>query len=378
MTALAKDRKTDRVDTDSVIPKALSFPAEADTILYAGGILATNAAGNAVPASAISALKCWGRIEKTVDNRTVAHGGPTAGTAGLQFAECKPGAYFFNNGTGINACGLANVGAYVYAADDNTASLTDVSGTLPLLGIMLPGGATTNLRSTGSGEVAVLVGMASPYQLNPELASGSTAFRARNVAAAGNVTLTAFTVASNDGVTNVAGDVVLLLEQTSAAANGPYVVGTVATGTAPLTRPDWFPTGATLQSGLKIRLGGEGTVFKNTDFRAFVAADTFVVGTTDAKFYPENVSGATALSSGTFTVSTVPIFSANSAVHLERRATGGTVTSTIGYHATAAGADGITIGIRGTAAAVIQAVVTAGTINTADTSTLHWTIVNQA
>jgi hypothetical protein len=377
MTALAKDRKTDRLDTESVIPKAYSIPVEADTIIYAGGIVATNAAGNAVPASATAAQKCWGRAERQVDNRTVAHGGPTAGTAGLQFVEVKPGAYFFNNGTGVNAVALANVGAYVYAADDNTVSLTDQAGTLPLLGIVLPTGTTTSLRSTG--EVAVLVGMASPYQTNPELAASTTSFRARNVAAAGNVAaLTTFTVASNDGVTNVAGDVVVLLEQTTAAQNGPYVVGTVTTGTAPLTRPDWWPTGATIASGTVIRLGAEGTVFKSCTLRAMVAADSFVVGTTDPKLYPAEVSGTTALVAGTFTISTVPVFSANAQVILDRKVANTSTATTGGYHATVAGADGVTIGTRGTASVVVQATVAAGTINNADVSTLRWTIINQA
>ena len=377
MTALARDRKTDQVGTGP-LPELLSIPIEADTIIYGGAIVATNAAGNAVPASAISALKCVGRAERIFDNRTLAHGGPGAGTAGLIPVEVKQGAFFFNNGTGINACGLPTVGQYVYAGDDNTAYATDVGGTLPLLGVMLPGGAATNLRPN-TGEVAVQVGGTTPYQVNPELAAAATANRARNVAAAGNVAaLTAFTVAGNDGLTNIAGDVVLLLEQTTAADRGPYVVGVVTAGVAPLTRPDWWPTGATLVSGAKIRVGGEGNVFKNVDFRAFVVADTFVVGTTDPKLYPEEVSGATALVGGTFTISTVPIFGPNSTVHLERKIANTCTLTVGGYHPTTGGATGITSGVRGTAACIVEACVGAGTISIADVSTLHWTFRNQA
>lgn len=379
MTALAQDRKTDQLGIDP-LPGLLSIPVEADTIIYGGDIVATNAAGNAVPASAISALKCWGRCEVTKDNRTVAHGGPgplPGGTAGLVNVEVKQGVFYFANSTGAAACGLTTLGQYVYSAGGAVASALDAAGTLPLLGVMYPGGASTGLRA--DGQVAVFIGGATPYQTNPELAAGTSAFRARNVAAAGNVAaLTAFTVAGNDGVTNVAGDVVVLLEQTTVAQNGPYVVGSVATGTAPLTRPDWWPAGAALFSGTVIRLGAEGTVFKNTSFRAMVAADSLVVGTTDPKLYPAEVSGVTQLGAGTFTISTVPIFSANTQVELFRKI-GNTCTLTVGgYHPTTGGATGITPGIRGTAAVIVEACVAAGSINNVDVSTLHWTVINQA
>jgi hypothetical protein len=375
MTAAAKDINTPQYGVpDEVFPSLLSFPVAAATTIYAGTMVATDASGNAVPATASTALKLWGRAEKQVVN-TVAAG---FGAAGDLSIEVRAGVFYMNNGSGAQAITNASRGSYCYAVDDNVAGISNAAGTLPLAGVIF--GLGVSGVNTGKVAVGIGFGFASPYSLNPALlASTVSAFRARNVAAAGNVaSLAAFTVAGNDGVTNVAGDIVVLLEQTTTAQNGPYVVGTVAAGAAPLTRPDWWATGSTLYSGTKIRLGGEGTVFKNADLRAFVAADSFVVGTTDPKLYPESVSGATALASGTFTISTVPIFGANSTVHLERKATGGTVTSTIGYHPTTGGATGITAGVRGTAAAIIEAAVAAGTINTADTSTLHWTVINQA
>jgi len=369
MSAATKDIKSDQVDTpEAVYPRHLTFPVEASTTLYAGTMVATNAAGNAVPASANSALRVWGRCERTVTQ------GAVAGVTNPPLLV-HSGAFYLNNGAGAQAISAADVGKYCFAIDDNTVGIGDAAGTLPLAGVILAIG----ISGEETGKIGVGFGMASPYQANPLLASASSAFRARNIAAAGNVaSLAAFTVAGNDGVTNVAGDVVVLAEQTAPEANGPYVVGTVAAGVAPLTRPDWWSTGTTLKTGVAIAIGGEGTVFKNTRWRALLAAASFVVGTTDPKLYPEEVSGATALVAGTFTISTVPIFSANSQVALTRKIANTSTLTVGGYHPTTGGATGITAGVRGTAAVIVEATVGAGTINVADISTLHWTVINQA
>lgn len=372
MAALTRDRKTDPIDVNAPWPRLYAAPMETQTTIFGGALFATNAAGNVVPASANGALKCWGRCQRTVVNTTAAG----FGAAGALFAEAATGVYFFNNDAG-SPFTAADVYVPGYAVDDNTVSKSDAGGTRPYVGYMVPAGTINNLRS--SGEVAMAVGMANPYAANAELGTSTTTFRARNIATAGNVTsLAAFTVAGNDGVTNVAGDVIILDTQTTAAQNGPYVVGAVATGTAPLTRPDWWASGSTVKTGLSIRIGGEGTVFKNTRWVAMLAADSFVVDTTDPKLYPDFVSGATQLTSGTFTISTVPVFSGNSNVILERKVASGSTLTVGGYHPTSAGADGVTTGVRGTAAVIVQACVGAGTINTADGSTLHWTITNQA
>ena len=369
MTAATKDIKSDQLDTpDAVYPRFLTFPVEANTTIFAGTMVATNAAGNAVPATASSALRIWGRCERTVTQ------GAVAGVTSPPFLV-HSGAFYLNNGAGLQAIAAGDVGKYCFAVDDNTVGISDAAGTLPLAGVILAIGLT----GEETGKIAVGLGMASPYQGNPLLASSSTAFRARNIAAAGNVaSLAAFTVAGNDGVTNVANDVIILAEQTLPAQNGPYVVGTVALGVAPLTRPDWWPTGATLPTGLAISIGGEGTVFKNTRWRAMLAAATFLVGTTDPKLYPDEVNGVTALVAGTFTIATVPLFSANSQVALTRKIANTSTLTVGGYHPTVGGANGITAGVRGAAAAIVEATVGAGTINVADISTLHWTVINQA
>lgn len=369
MTAATRDIKSPVFDSPLT---SNSYPVAGTTTIYEGTMVALNASGYAVPASASAAQVLVGQCQKQVDNST--------GSNGDLSVDVFQGIFYFTNASGSGAVTAGDLErSFVYAADDQTISITNAAGTYPVAGVAKKLGSSAD---STSGLVAVQIpgappGAISPYALSPS--SAAQPFYARGVAAAGNVaSLAAFTVASNDGITYVAGDVVVLLEQTTATQNGPYVVGTVAAGAAPLTRPDWWRTGQTLPGGVQIKLGGEGTVFKNATLRAMVAAKSFVVGTTDPQLYPIEVSGTGVLSSGTFTISTVPVFSAKSNVLLSRVATGGTPNNTIQYNPTTGGATGITPGIRGTAAVIVEACVAAGTINTADTSTLHWTIVNQA
>lgn len=369
MTAATKDRKAPQYDTpDTVIPRLLSLPVAASTIIYSGTMVASDASGNAVPASASAALRLWGRAESQVDN--------SSGSAGAKRVRVRPGVFAFNNsGAGADLIAAADIGKYCFAVDDNVVALTDGAGTRPVAGIVFP----FDPNNTSQVQVGVGPGFASQYELDPDAGDANTAFTARGVSTANVADLGAFAVGTNtDGVTFVEGDIVLLAAQTTAAQNGPYVVGAVTTGTAPLTRPSWYPNASTQQLTLQIRVGSAGTVFKNTTWRTMLSGTTFVVGTTDPKWYPLIVSGKTALVAGTFTISTVPVFSANSQVCLTRAVANTSTATTGGYHATSAGADGITPGVIGTAAVIVQATVAAGTINNADISTLHWTIINQA
>lgn len=115
MTAAVANRDTKEVGlVQEVAP--LAFPVAAATTIFAGTLVATDAAGNAVPASASTALRIWGRCEKQVVN-TVAAG---FGTAGQLTVEAQPGVFMFNNGDSITA---ADAGKPCYAGDDNTIYL---------------------------------------------------------------------------------------------------------------------------------------------------------------------------------------------------------------------------------------------------------------
>ena len=187
---------------------------------------------------------------------------------------------------------------------------------------------------------------------------------------------------NSDGVTCVAGDIVLLVSQTTAAQNGPYVVGTVAAGTAPLTRPVWWFTGSTLPATAVVSVSGEGTIYKNTLWKCFLSALNFVVDTTDPKLYPPTVTFTCALVAGALTAgvgatagapANLPVFSANSYLLCTRK-TANTCTLTANGYAVNAAA---TPGVPGTGAATLMGCVAAGTINVADVSTMICTLVNQ-
>lgn len=204
--------------------------------------------------------------------------------------------------------------------------------------------------------------------------AGQSTFRARGVTFT-NHSLTAFTVATNtDGITYVAGDIVLLANQTTAAQNGLYVVGTVAT-TAPLTRLATLPTGATYQNGTTVEIS-EGTIYAGSTWKA-MCTGAKVVGTDDPLFYPRVCKGTLTLASGTYTLGSAEglyLFSTTkSSVQLTLNTAGGTVTSTVGLRAAVASR---TAGKSGTGAVIALAIVAAGTINSADNSTVDYLIMN--
>ena len=109
--------------------------------------------------------------------------------------------------------------------------------------------------------------------------------------AAGTLTANAVgAIGAQDGVTLVAGDVVILPTDKAATAKdaGPYIVVNPGSGAAKfvLTRPAWFATGSTQQTGTMLTVGGEGTVYGGSEWKSIIAATTFVVDTTDGVFYP--------------------------------------------------------------------------------------------
>lgn len=212
-------------------------------------------------------------------------------------------------------------------------------------------------------------------------------YKARAVVTANVASLAAFagvtggSATNSDGILAVQGDIVLLASQTTPAQNGPYVVGVVAAGTAPLTRPGWWSTASVQPTGALITVGGEGTLYKNTLWKAMAASTTIIVDTNDPKFYPMRVSFTAALVAGTLTAgagatagapANIPIFSTNTKCSITRR-TPNTSTLTVMYAMNGAP----TAGVPGTGAIVVFATVAAGTINNADISTLDVVVDNQ-
>ena len=370
MTALAATRDT-RAIGGPINPSALStlnFPVAAATTIFAGAMVATDAAGNAVPASSAVALKVWGRAEKTVIN-TVAAG---FGSAGQLTIEVLPGVTSWTNGAGADAITAAHVGRIAYASDDNTVNLTDGGGTRPAAG-----------KIYGLDGTQVKVDLGAPSLWDESDILGGVVhvkvLRARNVVNGNVANLAAYTVASgagtNDSTLGVENDVVLLVAQTTGTENGLYVIGPVAAGLAALTRVAEMPSGFTILSDEYDVDVASGTVYAHT--RWFNTAGV-VIGTTDPAFFPERVNISQALVAGTMTITSIPILSVTKTAFVLTRRIANTSTLTVGgYCTTVGGASGVTAGKLGTASLIIEACVGAGTINNADISTLNLCVSNR-
>ncbi len=251
------------------------------------------------------------------------------------------------------------------------ASKMAAASTLSQAAVLIAeGGLYANTRWTSTA-VAPVIATTDPQFLPIQ---EMKRIRVRNVVNGNVASLAAYTVASNsavnDAVLNVEGDVVLLVGQSTPAQNGVYVVGAVSVGAAALTRDLRMQSGLTLKpTDVEVV---SGTVYANTKW--FSTAISPVIGTTDPAFYPESVTQSVALSTGASTITNVPLLStATSQIALTRQAVGGTVTSTIMYAVNSTP----TAGKLGTASIAIFATVAAGTVNTADTSTIKVTVSNR-
>jgi hypothetical protein len=265
---------------------------------------------------------------------------------------------------------VSGMGIFVTAGTANAKSIynltTDSAITVGTTSLTFEKYSTANLPTVAVG--AILLGAAASAMV--ATTQQGQLRHVRGVCTANVADLTAFAVATNtDGLTYVAGDRVLLVAQTTASQNGPYVVGTVTTGTAPLTRPTDFVAGQVVPGGVLFEVN-EGTVFAGTTWKV-VTAGPITVGTTNFTIYPKAVTVPVTLVAGTATISTIPLLSATKSQVLCSRTTGNTCSATIQYNPVT-----LTPGIIGTASIVVNAQIDAGTINNADISTLNVTILN--
>lgn len=305
MAALTGPFLNTKAEPAQVVPNL--FPGNlglaAATKIYANSIVAKNASGYAVPASATAGLVVVGRAVNAVDN--------SAGAANALDVVIEQGAFDWDIASGVNALTIADIGKAVFAQDDHTVSKTDQGGTLPKAGILL------NIYTPYNTSTPRAI-----VQMGPSLAGfdggNGVPFFARAVitslaayAASGGV-LTASAngaIGAQDGVTLAAGDVVVLPAYTAGAATvaaadvGPYVVTSAGSASSKfvLTRPSWWASGAGVPVAQHIAVGGEGTAFSGSDWKALCAASA-VVDTTDPKLYPKVVKGSKALVAGAATV----------------------------------------------------------------------------
>lgn len=336
------------------------FTAKTGTAIYYGTMVAQAADGTVVAASTAGAGRVIGKALQTI----------ASASAGERVLVESGRTYTVANGTGANAfSSTSKDGIAAYAFDDHTVYDNSNGDTLQFAGYFQ--------GMEPDGKVRLYIPNFDVSSIDEAEASSDfvTSLRARNVVNGNVADLAAYVVASdanlNDATLNVEGDVVLLVAQTTPAQNGLYTVGAVAAGTAPLTRHPAMFTGRVFRAEDFDVVVAAGTVFAHT--RWFNAA-AGTIGTNTPDFYPESVVISQALVAGTMTLTSVPILSATKTAIIPYRKTANTCTATTGGYVTNGAA---TPGALGTASVAVMAAVAAGTINNADVSTLHVTIINR-
>lgn len=126
MTAATSNVDTARYGEDAVIRKLFALPVAASTHIYQGTIVALNASGYLVPASADPSLFVVGVAQEEIDNNP--------GSNGDLDCKVERGAFAFVNSSSTAAVSSADVGRVAFALDDQTISRTNTSGTLPACG----------------------------------------------------------------------------------------------------------------------------------------------------------------------------------------------------------------------------------------------------
>jgi hypothetical protein len=240
----------------------------------------------------------------------------------------------FNNSADEDEITEDHYGQIVFAVDDNTLAATDGGGTRSPAGYFvgftdLAGADTLTIEIPDNFEAAIA-----------RLQGFATETRTlRGVVTSNIASLAALTVAGNDGLTYAEGELLLLAGQTTATQDGPYVVGEVAAGVAPLTRPSWWSDGSVQAPGAEFKIN-EGTAFKGTVWYATLAG-AIEVGTSEPEFYPRRHAFTTAaMTAGAVTTSTVWMRSGAIVQH-SRATTGGTVGHTSITTQTAGDGDGV-------------------------------------
>lgn len=102
------------------------YPVEANSNIFLGGMVALNAAGNAVPASATTtvanALKVVGRAEYVKNGLPGQNALNNPGAAGAISITVRKGVFLYATDGSV---GAAQVGLNCFAMDDNTVAATD-------------------------------------------------------------------------------------------------------------------------------------------------------------------------------------------------------------------------------------------------------------
>jgi hypothetical protein len=99
--------------------------AAAAVIIYAGSLVARDAAGNAIPGATAVGILGAGRAAETVDN--------ALGLAGAKTVEVEKGVFRFDN-LAADLVTIADIGNPCYIVDDQTVAATDGGATRSIAG----------------------------------------------------------------------------------------------------------------------------------------------------------------------------------------------------------------------------------------------------
>ncbi|MFZ0659370.1 MAG: hypothetical protein WAM05_11665 [Candidatus Binataceae bacterium] len=123
MAGLTNSRNTPELSDDG---RMRVFGVEANTNVYLGGILALDANGYAVPASATTttanALRIIGRAESVVNGIPGANALNNPGTAGAISISARKGVFLYDQDNSIT---IADLGMVCFALDDHTLTAAD-------------------------------------------------------------------------------------------------------------------------------------------------------------------------------------------------------------------------------------------------------------
>lgn len=121
MTALVTVRNTPRRETTT-----RHVLIGAGVKIWAGALVAINAAGFLVPVTAAATLKGAARAELTVDN--------TTGSNGAALVRTEVGTFRFENSASADLITRADIGSDAYGVDDQTVAKTSGSSTRSVVG----------------------------------------------------------------------------------------------------------------------------------------------------------------------------------------------------------------------------------------------------
>jgi hypothetical protein len=129
MTALTIEKRVPELNGTSVLAKVHTLKLAAATVILAGALVALNASGYLVNATATTGLVACGVAQETVDN--------TDGDAGDKSCRVYSGVHKFVNSSGADEVLQANLFGLCYAADNQTVAATSNAGARSIAGVVI-------------------------------------------------------------------------------------------------------------------------------------------------------------------------------------------------------------------------------------------------